>query len=42
MARESVLKGNAFFEKYVRKHVLKYIITLAIYGVGFVLGIRIF
>lgn len=42
MKNESVLKGNAFFEKYIRKHFLKYIIVLAIYIVGFLGGIIFF
>lgn len=42
MKNESVLKGNAFFEKYIRKHFMKYIIVFAIYVIGFLSGIIFF
>ena len=42
MKNESVLKGNAFFEKYIRKHFIKYIIVFVIYVIGFLGGIIFF
>lgn len=42
MKGESLLKGNVFFEKYIRKNFLKYIIILLVYIIGFVVGIRNF
>lgn len=42
MKSESVLKGNAIFEKYIRKNIVKYLFVLIIYIIGFVAGIRIF
>ena len=42
MKNNSLLKGNAIFEKYIRKNFLKYIIILAIYLIGFLIGITIF
>lgn len=42
MRNGSVLKGNAFFEKYIRKHFLKYIVVLVIYVIGFLGGIIFF
>lgn len=38
----SLLKGNALFEKYIRKNFLKYALILAIYLIGFFIGISIF
>lgn len=40
MKGESILKGNAFFEQYIRKNFVKYIVVLFIYIVGFLVGIR--
>jgi len=42
MKNESVLKGNAFFEKYIRKHFFKYMLVLVIYAIGFIVGIGFF
>ncbi len=42
MKNESLLKGNAFFEKYVRKNFLKYMAVLFLYVIGFLAGIHIF
>ena len=40
MKNGSVIKGNAFFEKYIRKHFFKYILILILYTFGFIFGIR--
>lgn len=42
METNSILKGNILFEKYIRKHVFKYVLILLIYLVGFFIGIIIF
>ena len=42
MKDNSLLKGNAFFEKYIRKNFVKYILILMVYLTGFLLGIGVF
>lgn len=42
MKGESILKGNAFFDRYIRKHFLKYVLILGIYVIGFLIGIGSF
>lgn len=42
MGNQSVLKGSAFFEKYIRKNFIKYILILFIYLLGFIIGIGVF
>lgn len=42
MKENSLLKGSAVFEKYIRKNFLKYIVILLIYVTGFLMGIGIF
>jgi len=42
MKTQSLLKGSAFFEKYIRKNFTKYLLILAIYLIGFIIGISIF
>lgn len=42
MKDNSLLKGNAIFEKYIRKNFLKYIVILAAYLIGFIIGIGVF
>lgn len=42
MKESSLLKGNAIFEKYIRKNFIKYIIILVVYLIGFILGLMIF
>lgn len=42
MEKGSVLKGNAIFEKYIRKNVVKYIFILSVYIIGFLIGIGSF
>ncbi len=42
MKENSLLKGSAIFEKYIRKNFLKYVGILFIYVTGFLIGIGIF
>ncbi len=42
MGTNSLLKGNNIFEKYIKKHFIKYIVVLVIYLLGFLMGIAVF
>lgn len=42
MKKGSLLKGNIFFEKYIRKNFIIYIVILSVYFIGFLLGIGAF
>lgn len=42
MGANSLLKENNIFEKYIKKHFIKYIVVLVIYLLGFLMGIAIF
>lgn len=42
MKNNSILQGNAIFEKYIRKNFIKYTIILFIYFIGFLIGIFTF